>query len=54
MIRKARETRSWSWNHYLGGTGGGLAEEGNIPRKYLAGGIPTPLKNMKVSWEYDS
>ena len=25
------------------------------PNKYhLVGGIPTPLKNMKVSWEYDS
>ena len=20
---------------------------------YLVGGIPTPLKNMKVSWDYD-
>ena len=21
---------------------------------FLVGGIPTPLKNMRVSWEYDS
>jgi hypothetical protein len=25
-----------------------------IPRVYLVGGIPTPLKNMKVSWDHYS
>jgi hypothetical protein len=26
---------------------------GRIPKK-LVGGIPTPLKNLKVSWDYSS
>jgi hypothetical protein len=32
--------------------GNSSTKHGNI-NEYLVGGLPTPLKNMKVSWDHD-